>query len=311
MILIVSFPDNAHVAKVVEHLRSPWTLVDTAWFPSSLGLDACIDSRGSSLRFTLTDGTEIDLDRVGAVWYRRISPIGLHEELTDPTGRLFAWSESNEALLGAWYTLPAFWMNAPLADEVAQRKIHQLRLARRLGLAIPDTLVTNRPEEARAFLAAHGPQRVIRKAFRNIREAPRETSVVREADLEVLDSVRYAPVIFQRFVPAALDLRVTIVDGDVFAASIRSQPEYGADYRLGLGSAEVRPYRLPDETTERLHALMRELGLSYGAIDLRVTPEGEHVFLEVNPAGEYLFISERTGQPIPAAIAAALERHAA
>jgi hypothetical protein len=31
--------------------------------------------------------------------------------------------------------------------------------------------------------------------------------------------------------------------------------------------------------------------------------------LEVNPAGEYLFISKRTGQPIPAAIAASLERH--
>jgi D-alanine-D-alanine ligase-like ATP-grasp enzyme len=47
---------------------------------------------------------------------------------------------------------------------------------------------------------------------------------------------------------------------------------------------------------------MQAFGLHYGAIDLRVTPE-EHVFLEVNPAGEFLFISHRTGQPIPAAIA--------
>ena len=54
---------------------------------------------------------------------------------------------------------------------------------------------------------------------------------------------------------------------------------------------------------------MNAFDLRFGAIDLRVTPDGEHVFLEVNPAGEYLFISERTGQPIPAAIAACLERH--
>jgi D-alanine-D-alanine ligase-like ATP-grasp enzyme len=54
--------------------------------------------------------------------------------------------------------------------------------------------------------------------------------------------------------------------------------------------------------------LMRIFGLQYGAVDFRVTPEGEHVFLEVNPAGEFLFISRRTGQPIAEAVAAALER---
>jgi hypothetical protein len=42
---------------------------------------------------------------------------------------------------------------------------------------------------------------------------------------------------------------------------------------------------------------------------MRLTPEGEYVFLEINPAGEYLFISRRTGLPIPEAIASALERH--
>lgn len=30
---------------------------------------------------------------------------------------------------------------------------------------------------------------------------------------------------------------------------------------------------------------------------------------EINPAGEYLFISQRTGLPIPEAIAASLQRH--
>jgi hypothetical protein len=56
---------------------------------------------------------------------------------------------------------------------------------------------------------------------------------------------------------------------------------------------------------------MARLGLIFGAVDFRVTPEGEHVFFEVNPAGEYLFVVDRTTLPIPQAIAAALERHAA
>jgi glutathione synthase/RimK-type ligase-like ATP-grasp enzyme len=150
---------------------------------------------------------------------------------------------------------------------------------------------------------------VVRKAFRNIAQAPRETHLLRDEDLALLDTVRYAPVIFQRFVPADLDLRVTVVEDGIFATAISSEERYAADYRPGLASAKVVPYELPTAVAEKLLELMRIFGLKFGAVDFRVTPDGDHVFLEVNPVGEYLFISQRTGQPIPAAIAASLERH--
>jgi glutathione synthase/RimK-type ligase-like ATP-grasp enzyme len=51
-------------------------------------------------------------------------------------------------------------MNPPLADQAAQRKILQLRVAARVGLAVPDTLVTNDPVEAEAFLDRIRPDRV-------------------------------------------------------------------------------------------------------------------------------------------------------
>ncbi|HHJ16933.1 MAG TPA: hypothetical protein ENJ80_09570 [Gammaproteobacteria bacterium] len=309
MILIVSFENNEHVEQVRAHLKTESVLVDVAWFPTRLSLNAELNDQSQSLRFLLPDGRPIRLEEVGAVWYRRIKAMDLDSRLTDNTARLFAWSECNEALLGVWYSMNCFWMNPPVADETSQRKILQLQTARQVGLSIPETLITNDPEAARHFIQSHEAGDVIRKAFRNIAEAPRATSVVQEKDLEVIDSVRYAPVTFQRYVPAALDLRITIVEDDIFAASISSEEAYRADYRPGLGSAEVKPYELPADVSEGLLRLMRALNLYYGAIDMRVTPDGEHVFLEVNPAGEYLFISERTGQPIPAAIAAALTRH--
>lgn len=309
MILIISFKDNEHVEKVRRHLTRESAVVDVSWFPASMRLDAQLANESENIRFGLPDGSYINLGQVGAVWNRRIRPLELHQELTDQTARLFAWSECNEALLGSWYSLRCFWMNPPTADEISQRKIRQLQVARSLGLSIPETIVTNDPVVARDFILLHGPGQVIRKAFRNIPQAPRETSLVANEDLAIIDSVRYAPVIFQRFVPANLDLRVTIIESEIFAAAIRSQPEHKVDYRLHLGSAEVTPYQLPDDVASKLLGLMKAFDLKFGAIDLRVTPQGEHVFLEVNPAGEYLFISERTGQPIPAAIAASLERH--
>jgi len=150
---------------------------------------------------------------------------------------------------------------------------------------------------------------VVRKAFRNIVEAPRTTALLGPADLDRMPQVRFAPVTFQEFVPAELDLRVIVVEDEIFAAAIRSQPEYSADYRPGIGTAEFRAHRLSDDVADRLLALHKRLGLVYGASDLRLTPDGDYVFLEVNPAGEFLFACERTGQPVPQAIAAALARH--
>ncbi len=236
----------------------------------------------------------------------------LDPALTDPTSRLFAWSESTEALTGFWRALDCFWMNPPAGDEVAQRKLRQLQLARQVGLEIPATLVTNDPRLARSFVEKHlaqGGPGVIRKAFRNIAEAPRSTEMVTAADLARIDDVRFAPVTFQEFVPAELDLRVIVVEDEVFAVAIRSTAEFQTDYRMGIGSAQFSPWTLPDDVTSALLELHRRLGIVYGASDFRVTPDGRHVFLEVNPAGEYLFATERTGQPVPQAIAAALDRH--
>lgn len=310
MILIVSFPNDTHVDEVRKHLSLDSVVVDTGSFPVSLGLLAALHHDREILQFTLPDTRErLCLGKVGAVWYRRIKPYSFHTDLNDSTARLFAWSEANEALMGVWYSLDCFWMNSPLSDEVAQRKIKQLQVARQIGLAIPDTLVTNQPAAAMEFIERNGVENVVRKAFRNIVEAPRETYRLQAADLALIDLVRYTPVIFQRFVPADLDLRVTIVEDDIFAAAITSEAQYQADYRPGLNTAKVVPYNLPADVAEKLLKLMSAFGLKYGAIDMRVTPDGDHVFLEVNPGGEFIFISQRTNQPIAEAIAACLERH--
>jgi glutathione synthase/RimK-type ligase-like ATP-grasp enzyme len=72
---------------------------------------------------------------------------------------------------------------------------------------------------------------------------------------------------------------------------------------MDMAGATFRPTALPDATKKKIAQLMKRLGLVYGAIDLRRTPEGAYVFLEVNPAGEWRFVEERTGQPMTDAFA--------
>jgi glutathione synthase/RimK-type ligase-like ATP-grasp enzyme len=99
---------------------------------------------------------------------------------------------------------------------------------------------------------------------------------------------------------------VTVVDKVVFAAAADvRKATYPQDVRMNL-EAKYEHHQLPEEIAVRLKTLMHKLGLVYGAIDLRLTPDGQYVFLEINPAGQFLFIEKATGQRISAALADAL-----
>lgn len=53
---------------------------------------------------------------------------------------------------------------------------------------------------------------------------------------------------------------------------------------------------------------MATLGLVFGTIDLKITHDGEYVFLEVNPQGQFLYVENLTGLPITLALARLLAR---
>lgn len=221
---------------------------------------------------------------------------------------MFAATEAQEALAGMWHSLDAFWVNDPARDQVAHRKAYQLSVAQDVGLRIPHTMITNDPGEARRFVDARGYRDVVYKAFSATERDWRETRLLREEELELLDNVRYAPVIFQEYVEAAVDLRVTAVGDELYAVAIHSQEtDYKVDFRMDIASARIEAVALPDEVQRTLRALMQRLGLVYGAIDMRLTPDGRYVFLEINPAGQWLFVEQPSGQPIADALARLLD----
>lgn len=139
-----------------------------------------------------------------------------------------------------------------------------------------------------------------------IPETWRETRRLRPQDADLAAAVRWAPVIFQRYVEAEADIRVTAIGGDLFfaAADVRTAA-YPTDVRLNLDTAYAA-HLLPESVAALLRRMMNELGLRYGAIDLRLTPDGRYVFLEINPAGQFLYVEQATGQQIAAALAALL-----
>jgi glutathione synthase/RimK-type ligase-like ATP-grasp enzyme len=307
LILVISHPADLHATRVLERLAARGAeafLLDLADLPNEATLTIEYeDPRRPTARLRHRTSGTVELMQATAVWWRRPQYPSL-EAVTDPDGRGFAHGEWHEALYGLYHLLDCPWMNPVLLDDAASKKPLQLQMAAAVGLRVPETLMTSDPDEARRFVARRGMDQTIFKIFAATTKVWRETRPVRPADLAQFDAIRLAPVIFQELVPAVADLRITIVGDDLFPMAIDSRgTSYELDFRLSLAEASTTATQLPPEVAEKLLTLMRAFGLPYGAVDMRLTPEGDYVFLEVNPGGEFLFSEAGTGFPITEAVA--------
>jgi glutathione synthase/RimK-type ligase-like ATP-grasp enzyme len=307
-VLVLSELSDPHARAVMETLVAQGDaaeLLDLSEFPTRLALSMAFEVGARQFALKRDGGGRLDLATVGAVWWRRPQSFKLPASMTDAVHRRFAMSEAATAFQGLYQSLDAFWVNDPVRDWAAQHKPWQLTVAQEVKLEIPVTLMTSDRDEARDFWRRHE-GKVIFKQFRALPDACRETRRLRPEDAEHVDAVRLAPVIFQRQVEAVADIRVTAIGSDFYAAStdVRNA-EYPVDVRMNL-DARYEAHKLPSFVEDALRDLMRRVELEYGAIDLRLTPEGRYVFLEINPAGQFLWIERATGQKIAAALAAHL-----
>ncbi len=246
---------------------------------------------------------------IKSVWYRRhISP-ELPEELESGV-RDFCERETRTFLDGVLTSLPTErFMSPPRAIFQAEHKPYQLSIASQLGFMIPDTVITNNPSLVREIARNH---ELVAKAIRSGYIASDEgncaifTSIVKPEDLEDLSGLTLAPTTFQEFLVKTSDIRVTVVAGETFAAEILSQERESSrvDWRATDDSHLVhRIHKLPTEIDELCRQLVTNLGLSFGAIDLVLKPDGSYVFLEINPNGEWVWLEDQLGFPISDRIA--------
>ena len=117
------------------------------WNLDTYPLDGVLTYRLSDDRMAVElggDGRRLDLAEVGSIWCRGLTPSGFAEDL-NPADRAFAELGARRALGALTTVSDALWVNAPDRLVRANSKPAQLDVARRLGLIIPDTLVTNDP----------------------------------------------------------------------------------------------------------------------------------------------------------------------
>ncbi len=222
----------------------------------------------------------------------------------------FCVRENRSALIGGLIGQETRWMSHPGAIWKAEFKPYQLQVAAQVGLDVPKTLISNRPESIRKFYQKHRPiiAKPVRSGYvvKNGVECAVFTTKLEDEVMNDLSDAALSPTIYQELLPKAYDIRVTIVGRRLFAVTIDSQSDPNAiiDWRKTENPLLPHaPIELPEPLQRSLLELTARLSLAYGAIDLVLTPDGRYVFLEINPNGQWLWIDEMLSLGISRSIA--------
>jgi hypothetical protein len=152
-VLVLAREVDPQVDRLVDELAGrdvPVFRTDLVAFPHALTLDARLGPDGWD-GVLATPHREVRLGDIRAVWYRHPSLFELPEGMSGPERR-HATAEARCGFAGVLSSLDVQWVNYPSRESDAL-KPRQLHVARRCGLVVPDSQVTNKPASVREFAA--------------------------------------------------------------------------------------------------------------------------------------------------------------
>lgn len=200
----------------------------------------------------------------------------------------------------------AVWFPSP--KRVAINKLLMLKEAKRVGLRVPDTIVTTEKKQLIRFVKSHN-NRVITKAIGNylpvtssdgITFNPIFTKIINIDDIRASTASTFSNSLFQEYLPKAFELRIFYFNNKFFSTALMSQhneiTQIDSRVTENLRGSKLVPYKLPRNIEKQLISFLKNVELNTGSIDMIVTPDGDFYFLEINPVGQIAGYSRRTGQ---------------
>lgn len=275
-------------------------LLDTLNFPDQVTFSL----RNSDILYQGEPLGRLDGCYIRTVFYS-LPPYDLEEKRsqngkleTDNWYRDFQAERERQSLLASVFRLLDD-QNIRIVNPIASFDLHylkplQLEILRREGIPVPETLVTNNPEELKEF------KKKVKRAIYKPVAGGAQCRELTDQDMvpEKLERLRNAPVLFQELVPGE-NIRVYALQDRLLVSAVIESEEL--DYREN--ETGIRETSLPEEIQGMCLRAMRLCGLNFTGMDLRRKPSGEYVLLECNPSAMFMGIEEALGVDIGGRVA--------
>jgi glutathione synthase/RimK-type ligase-like ATP-grasp enzyme len=289
-ILILGNSKDVHAA----HLKNALTqagaraeYLDTSLFPTQISLSWQPNTQEGYL--TLSDGYKLNLSDIHSVFWRSFSGVRI-PPIKDSEHQRIAFNDAMSAMRSLMQGSSIHWVNSWQAYQFHKEKPLQLSKAKQIGVAIPPTLISNDPEAIAKFAKSY--KKVIFKPV----YGGAHIQLLTEAHLEserLKLALSLSPVTLQEYIPGT-NIRTYVIGDSIYSAEIRSQ---SLDFREDR-DAQLIPVELPQAVQQQCLAIAKAFFLEWTAIDWRLKPNGEYIFLEANPSPMFLHFEHQTGFPI-------------
>lgn len=301
-ILILGIPNDYHEIAVSWGLRQfgiHTTTIMSGDLPDKVCLSVRFESETTRLLVKQQDfRTALELREIGLVWNRRMAePVA--PDNCDSSDKRYVERECYEFFWGirALLSSQCKIVNDPSKSSAATKKVCQIGVARSVGLAVPNTLISNDYDEISLFCAEN--VEVVFKPFHVMSWRKSDDIFTFYASDFHLPSPKFrcqielAPQIYQQKIDRDFEVRLIIFGSSDFsiAQKVDGQDET-VDIRTQLRNKSVTfsHCNAPRDIVERCRLYMKAMCIDYGAFDLIVDRLGNWVFIECNEGGQFLYL---------------------
>jgi len=260
---------------------------------------------------------KVESREIVAYWYRRgglaISNVLQRDNLNhNATGRSFIrsirgycnaeWEHIAEYIHFLLKNTGVPYLNSFF--DINVNKLINLEIAKKCGLQVPGSIISNNILAIEAFLTQH--KKVIVKPVRSPEgmfhinldrwyySQPTNLFTLRDLREVVKNHKTFQPTLFQEYIEKDFEIRSYWMKSRVYSMAIFSQnnQKTKVDFRNYDHSMPNRivPYLLPSKVEEGLSKIMTELDYNSGSVDI-IYSQGVYTFLEVNTVGQLQWLS--------------------
>lgn len=242
-----------------------------------------------------SDGVSINVKEADLIWWRRVrADQQLEFEMENDHQVKLINNDCRGSLGGILESaFTGKWISAPSATDKAANKIYQLSVAGKCGFRIPDTLISQSQDEVQEFIDGQR-GKVIVKPVVGAAGPLMFTTFMDDARKTDPTSFRVCPAVYQEYIEGTKHIRLNCFGNKSYAAIIETEE---LDWRPNL-NVPIQKWDVPEVLHKKIRKVLDRLGLAMGILDLKITPEGEYVWLEVNPQGQFLFLEPLAQMPL-------------
>ncbi|WP_294301002.1 grasp-with-spasm system ATP-grasp peptide maturase [uncultured Chryseobacterium sp.] len=244
----------------------------------------------------------IDLSKIKVGWCRRFTFKSYFLDLkkdnssaNSETLSKFISSEINIFLKSIFDFYPQIQWFDYYKNILAIDKLDVLKKARKNGLLIPETYISNESAPVKNLLKEKS---LITKPIGEVSyfddDKNKGTYMSHTQEVKYING-EFTPSLFQVKIDKKIEIRTFVLGDDFYSMAIFSSnnKKTAVDFRKYDFRKPNRriPYQLPKNIEDNLKKLMNELSLKTGSVDLILDQNDNYYFLEVNPIGQFGMVS--------------------